>query len=237
MGLLIATLGVGGWARRAAPLAALLLAALTLAATAVPATAAVFIDGAVTDIKPEQRIAVAKPGPVQVLFVFQTKEAPNRQATKFTQKAVMDAVKASGLFSDVSETAVANGAILSIVIDDVPMADAASKGFMTGLTFGLKGTLARDDYICTVEFVGSASAAKITKTGHHSIYMQVGNVPPPPEGVQVANATEAVMTMVRQIVSHPLNDLAGDQAFNPDAPPTPPAPPTSDAAAPQKSPS
>lgn len=204
----------------------LLLAPLFLA-TADRASAAIFLNAAMSDLKPEQRVAVSHPQPVQLLFQFQTKGAPNRAATKFVHQQVIDTVKGSGLFSDVSEAPVPSGAVINIVIDNIPMKDAASKGFVTGLTFGLKGTLAEDDYVCTVDYVASPTASKITKTANHALYTQVGNVAAPPNGVKAANMNEAALTMVRQIISHPLNDLAGDRAFNPDAAAAPEPPPTS----------
>jgi hypothetical protein len=58
----------------------------------------------------------------------------------------------------------------------------------------------------------------------HSIYTTIGLTEAPPHAVKVANLDEAVFTMVRQVVSHGLNDLAADPAFNPDAPSIPATP-------------
>jgi hypothetical protein len=55
------------------------------------------------ELQPQERLAIANPQPVQILFQFQTNGAPNGRATGVLKKMVTDDVKASGLFSDVGD--------------------------------------------------------------------------------------------------------------------------------------
>lgn len=187
------------------------------------AMAASYVDPALKDVPAEARATVTSPQPVQILFQFQTDGAPNERATKLLKKQVIDTVVASGLFSDVSEAPVANGAVISVTLNNVvkDLKDATAQGFVTGLTFGLKGSLITDHYICTVEFVSGPDAAKIGRSVNHAIHTTMG-IKSPPEGmVKSKNILEAVMTMTRQSVSNALNQVAVDPGFAGAAPVAP----------------
>lgn len=206
-------------------MALVLMAVLALAG---PALAAGYVGSELGDVKPEAKAVVANPQPVQILFQFATKGAPNKQATKFTKAEVLATVKASGVFSEVSETPTANGAILSVVIDNTvapgAMNEAAMKGVATGATLFIVGSNTRDYYTATVDYVAGPSAPKITRTANHSIVTQMGLVnSAPADAVKVEGGPKgAVMTMVRQIVSNPLNEVARDPAFSGAAAPAAP---------------
>ncbi|ATQ41023.1 hypothetical protein [Caulobacter mirabilis] len=190
-----------------------LAAGFAAAALAGAAHAATYIDTGLSTLKPEDRAVVANPQPVQLLFTFKTAGAANARATKELTKKVTEVVTASGAFSEVSEAPVANGAILSVTIDNLIQEGATGKGFVTGLTFGLKGTMVSDVYVCTVEYVTGADGAKIAKSGRHALHTTIGVTQAPPNGVKAKNIVEAVMTMTDQLVSNTLNDVAKDPAF------------------------
>jgi len=192
--------------------------ALALAAIASAASAAAYISDSITDLKPEDKVVVAAPQPVQLIFQFQTKGAPNARATKLLKQKVIDTVKASGLFSSISDDAVPNGAILSISINDIAspkdMSDAEGKGVITGATFFVVGSNIADHYLCTVDYVASPTAPKIERTARHALIVQMGIInSPPPNAVKIGGVNEAIYTMVRQIVSNPLNEVAKDPGF------------------------
>lgn len=202
--------GMRSWVLRAA-------AALAAGAMAFgTAAAATYVDTGLPDLKPEERVVVVHPKPVQLLFQFKTKGAANGRATKWLKDQVVQVVQASGLFSEVTEGPASDGALVNVTIDNVPLtSDAFAKGFATGLTFGLAGTSVSDGYICTVEYLSGSDAQKITKTAHHAIHTTVGLKSAPPNGEKAPSVKAAVETMTRQIVSHALNDLAADPVFNP----------------------
>ena len=227
-----------GLAARGFSVAAALAAAIFVAG---PASAAGYVGSELGDVKPEAKVAIANPQPVQVIYQFETKGAPNKPGTKQTKDEVIATVKASGLFSEVSEEPTPNGAILSIVIDDVPpdgaLTEAAAKGAVTGATMFVVGSNTREYYKSTVEYVSGPNAEKITRTANHSIVFQMGLINSAPQNaVKVEGGLKgSINTMVRQIVSNPLNAVAGDPAFAPVAQasaPASPAPEPAPAAAP-----
>ncbi|NEX94839.1 hypothetical protein [Caulobacter sp. 17J65-9] len=207
------------WARSAAARFAFAVALVF----AVPgaASAATYIDTTLSQLAPENRVKIAQPRPVQVLFQFKSKGLPNGRATAMLKQQVIDALIGSDLFSQVVETPVEGGAVLNVVIDNVvpdgAMKDATAQGFATGLTFGLKGTLVTDNYICTVEYLSGPGAAPITRTAKHALHTTIGLKSAPPNGEKAPNIKIAVETMTRQVVGYAVNDLAGDPAFAPGA--------------------
>jgi hypothetical protein len=211
---------------------ALLLAVAFVAAPGARASAAVFVDATLGDVKPDQKVVVAHPQPVQLLFQFRTKGSPNMQGTKELKPQVLDAVKASGLFSDVSEAPVASGAILNVVIDNVldsaEQSAAAGQGFATGATLGIAGSTVREHYTCNIDYVGAPDAPKITRRATHLLLVQMGLIHSgtPDNAVKVDGGIKGgVAVMTRQIVANPLNAIASDPAFATAAPsPLPAAP-------------
>jgi|GEM_PF-651217 len=187
------------------------------------AVAASYVDPALKDVPAEARVTVANPQPVQILFQFQTDGAPNERATKVLKKQVIDTVIASGLFSEVTETPAANGAVISVTLNNVvkDLKDATAQGFVTGLTFGLKGSLVTDYYTGTVEYVSGPDAEKISRSVNHAIHTTIGLKAAPEGMVKSKNIMEAVTTMARQAVSNPLNQVASDPAFGGIAPAAP----------------
>lgn len=205
--------------RLAAAVRSLWVMALVLAWS--PASAAVFVGSGLGDLKPEERVTVAQPNPVQLLFEFRTKGAPNLQGGKQLKPDVVAAVKASGLFSDVSDGPTPNGAILNVVIDDVvtpeEMQAATTKGAITGATLFIAGSNIREHYTCVIDYLPNPTAQKITRKAEHSIVMQMGLINSiPTDAVKVDGGIKgAVSVMTRQIVANPLNALGADPAFAP----------------------
>lgn len=156
--------------------------------------------------------AIAKP--VQLLFEFQTKGALNTRATDFLKARVEQQVKESGLFSEVANSAVAGGALLSITLNNVPVDDSAfSKGFVTGLTFGLAGSKVSDGYICTINYMPPGGSTPVVKMARHAIHTTLGASVAPERATKVENIEVAVTTMTKQVVSTALGELAADPAF------------------------
>jgi hypothetical protein len=195
--------------------AAALVAAAFLS-LAGAAKAANFVDATLGDVPPDQLFVVSNPKPVQILFQFKTNGAPNARATTYLNAQITDLARGSNLFSEVSTGPVEGGAILTITIDNIP-----SEGAISRLTFGLIGSLVTDDYVANVEYASGAGTATISKHARHALYATIGRHDPPPNGVRVRNVEEGVRIVVRQLVTHMLNDLAKDPGFNP-APAAPP---------------
>jgi hypothetical protein len=173
-----------------------------------------YVDRSLGDVPPDKRVVVANPHPVQLIFEFQTKGATNSRGTKALAPQAMSAANDSRVFSEISSSPVSNGAVLSIKINNVPITDdAAAKGFMTGLTFGLAGTAVTDGYVCTVDYLPGGDAPRVTTQVKHAIHTVIGNKSPPPNSDRAASLDEAAFKVTRQMVSHGLNQLAADPKF------------------------
>lgn len=196
------------WARRTA-------LGLFLTATALlGGCASAYLDGNTKEIPATQFKKPANPAPVQVLFDFQTKGVPNAQVSALLRERVLAQVKASGLFSEVGSSAVPSGAMLSITLNNVPMTDDVfSKGFMTGLTFGLAGSQVSDGYICTATYRAADGAAPVTKQARHAIHTTMGAAATPGNATKMPDHREAAFQMTTQVLSNVLNDLSQDANF------------------------
>lgn len=191
-----------------------------------------YVDTSLKDLTPADKVQVVHPQPVQLVFEFQTKGTANSQVSDLLKPIVLTAVKASGAFSDVSDTPPANGALLHITLDNVELNDTVNdayrKGAVTGLTFGLVGNTVGDGYICTVDYLAGAGAPKITKTVRDAIYTSIGaTTTEPPHAQKMKSLKEAGEYMTRVVIENGINELAKDPSFATQptpAPVTPPAP-------------
>lgn len=169
-----------------------------------------YVDDTLKEVSPAEKVTLAKPQDVQVLFDFQTKGAHNSAATDYVKKDAIGVVQNSGLFSTVSETPVPSGAVISLTINNVPLTDDAfAKGFVTGFTFGLVGSTVGDGYVCTVEYLPPAGGAKISKTVRDAIYTSLGATGSQPQHTRkMKGMDDAVKTMTNKCLGNPLNDVA-----------------------------
>jgi hypothetical protein len=193
------------WVRRAV---------LLLAAAALTGCASFYVDSATKEVPAAQYRRVEPVHPVQVLFEFQTKGVSNARATAHVKARAIEQVKASGLFSAVSEEPAAGGALLGITLNNVPLSDDAfSKGFVTGLTFGLAGSKVSDGYVCTMNYTPAAGAVPIVKQARHAIHTSLGATSAPENAVKASSIEEALTVMVRQVLSTTLNDVTRDPNY------------------------
>lgn len=193
------------------------LAAILLATT--PAHGAKwFIDNTLGDVKPEEKVKPAQPAPVQVLYEFQRDGTVHPKATKQTKQWALDAIKATGDFSDVVETPVASGAVLSIKFNNVvkkeELDQAKKDGFKAGLGFGLfGGVVATDHYIVSFEYLSSNGATPIKTVVNHALHMKFGKKDVEIPGTEVKNAVAAVQGVVNQAIARGVNTVVADPAF------------------------
>jgi len=187
---------------------------ILLSAILLSGCANMYVDGTTKEISASQFSKPDPVRPVQALFEFQTKGVANASATNFLKTQVLDQIRSSGLFSEVSEGPVRGGALLSITLNNIPITDDAfSKGFVAGFTFGLAGSQVTDGYVCTARYVNDISSSAVVKQARHAIHTTVGNSATPTNATKAADAKDAVTSMTRQVVSNVLNDLSHDAGF------------------------
>lgn len=155
---------------------------------------------------------IAHPAPIQVLFEFRTRGTPNAGGTTRLSPFVNGVMNESGLFTEVSNTPVISGRRLVMTMDNVPITtDAMAKGFGTGLTFGLVGTMVTDGYVMEATYT-SLTGTPIKLTYHHAMHTTIGNASGPPGlvGKPPANAINDITTQLAWSV---LRDLSRDERF------------------------
>lgn len=197
-------------------LKSLFVVATSAATLGLGGCAAMYVDGNQPETKTSEFRKPAQPPAVQLAFEFQTKGAPNARATEFLKAKVKSQVQESGLFSGVSDGPVGNSGLLTITVNNVPLTDdAASKGFVTGLTFGLAGTTVADGYDATLSYSPPAAAgsAATRVQAKHIIHTSLGTGSPPAKAIKTSGADEAVTLMLRQLLSKLLIDLSKDPGF------------------------
>lgn len=180
----------------------------------VSGCASFYLDNATREVPVSEFKKPGTPRPVQVIFEFQTKGVANGRATDYFAPQVFDQIKESGLFSSVDKSPVEGGALLNVVINNVPLTDDAfSKGVATGLTFGLVGSQVSDGYVCTMKYLSGSQAPLITTSARHAIHTTMGAKGDPENGTKMESLEVAAKTMSRQIISTTLNQLSREEGF------------------------
>ena len=177
--------------------------------------AAFYVDGNAPEVPSAQYKKPASPAGVQLLWEFRTRGVANARATEALKARVREQIVASGLFTSVSDVPDTGSALLSVTVNNVPLSDdAAGKGFIAGLTFGIAGQTVGDGYECTLRYTpGRIGAQTLERSGKHIIYTSLGSGSPPSGSIKMSSVDEAVTTMLRQLVSRTLNDLSLEPAF------------------------
>ncbi|NZA28305.1 hypothetical protein H0E84_18170 [Luteimonas sp. SJ-92] len=171
-----------------------------------------YVDPTLPTVSRTDLRAPANPRSANVLFEFRTKGNANARATQEVRPMVIQAVEESGLFSSVSDTAsVPAGSQLKVVIDNVPVTDnAAAKGFGTGLTLGLAGSMVTDGYVCTVSYTADGTTTETVV--NHALHTTIGNHGGP-DGLAPMPMQQALTTLVHQMVFNALKDFSDRRLF------------------------
>lgn len=172
-----------------------------------------YVDPTLPVVTKAQLPAPTAPQPAQVLFEFRTKGNANARATSEIRGRVVAAVAESGMFSSISSTAEgAQVGQLKIVIDNVvDTKNTAAKGFGTGLTLGLAGSMVTDGYICEVTYVRDGKTTQTTV--QHALHSTIGNHSGP-SGLTAMQTQDALNQVIDQLVWNALKDLNDKQAFS-----------------------
>lgn len=197
------------------------LAALALMLSTLPQAAQAmkfYVDNALGEVKPEEKVTPAKPQPVQVIFEFQRDGKPNAKATKVVTPWAMEDIKGTGAFSEVTDAPTANGAIISIKFNNLVIKEeldkAKKQAFGAGLGFGLfGGVLAVDHYLVSIDYVPATGAAPIHTEVKHELYSKYGKKDVEVPGTEYKTADEAVKVLVRQALARGVNNIVADPAF------------------------
>jgi hypothetical protein len=149
----------------------------------------------------------ASPQPVQVFFEFQTNGTTNTKATEYVRPIVLDTIKKSKLFSDVVVAPATAPRKLFITINNLGNLDEAkARGFTTGLTFGMAGSLVTDGYQMTASD-DMAGKDEVKHSYKHAMYTTIGNADGPAGLTEVPKA-DAVRLVMEGLTLNLLNDMS-----------------------------
>jgi hypothetical protein len=141
---------------------------------------------------------------LEVIFQRNGKDFP--RAVKQVRSLVEKALQTSGAFELSTD---ASAPVLRVTFNNVAdMADAAKKGFATGLTLGGKGSTVADYYEATIQF-GTGDSA-VTKGYKHALHTTIGNADAPIEGVVAMAPAAAFGVVVDDIMLNFIKDLKDD---------------------------
>jgi hypothetical protein len=192
---------------------------LAVSVTAPALAAKWFVDNALGEVKPEERVTVTAPQPVQLIFEFQRDGKAVPAAVKQVKPMILESLKESAIFSEVSDKPTSNGALLNIVINNVvdkeELAKLKKKAFGAGLTFGLgSGVVATDRYFVNFELIPASGQPSIKVALEHAIHMKYGKTNAEIPGTEVKKPMDAVRGMVKQSVAKGMNRVASDPGFS-----------------------
>jgi hypothetical protein len=169
-----------------------------------------YVDPALPVVGKAELPVVAEPAPVQVLFEFRTKGNTNASATAEIKPRVIAVVAESGLFGPLGDAA--GGGVLKVVVDNVVLTDnAAAKGFGTGLTLGMVGSIVSDGYVCTATYSREGKTTEVTVK--HALHTTIGNHAGP-ANLKPMEPQAAIHQVMDQMVWNALKQLADQHAFD-----------------------
>jgi len=151
----------------------------------------------------------AAPQRVVLTVEFQTNGSPNSFATNMLRDKAEQALTRSGTVQVAATADAADASRIHIVMNNVAdMGDAVAKGFSTGLTFGLVGSLVTDGYTFDASYT-PANGKPIARHYEHAIYSTVGNKEGP-AGLTPLSPTQAFEQVVLELVTAFLKDLQAE---------------------------
>lgn len=171
-----------------------------------------YVDPALPKVVKSDLVPASQPKPVQVLFEFRSKGVANAAATSELRPRIVAVAAESGLFSGVGAAGSApDGGVLKVLIDNVAITDnAAAKGFGTGLTLGLVGSMVTDGYVCTMTYSRDGRVSETTVK--HALHSTIGNKAGP-EGLTPMTPKDAVQIIMDQLTWNGLKQLSAQDAF------------------------
>jgi hypothetical protein len=195
------------------------LAAMLLLVLSGCTTQHFFVDGNLKDMSVAQIERLDRPRPVQLLFAYKTRGLVDPMDSDLLEQDVEKVVSSSGLFTSVTAGPAPGGAIVNVTIERFPDTDNTfSKGFASGLTYGMVGFTRSDPFVCTVSYLAAPGAQKLTTDANHAIHIPNGLINSRPKDMVLANSwRDALRRVTRQSVTASLKQLSQSLDFRKEA--------------------
>lgn len=146
------------------------------------------------------------PVKVRLEVVFQRNGKNMPQVIKTLRPMAEKHLTNSGAFILVTDS---TAPVLRFTLNNVAnLDDAMKKGFVTGLTFGGKGSTVTDYYEAKIELM--AADGKQTKNYKHALVTTIGNADAPVQGVAPLKTMDAFNVVVQDIIMNFVQDMKTD---------------------------
>ncbi len=134
---------------------------------------------------------------------FQRNGEVFERAQSEVENYVLRSLRATGVVNPVEK----GGVSLRIVVNNVAdLGEAAAKGFGTGLTFGLAGSVVTDYYEVTIEYTDE-NGNVTTYDYKHALHTTVGNKQAPMENVEPTSPADGFATILDQTILNFVKDM------------------------------
>jgi len=148
-----------------------------------------------------------QPIPVSLSTEFQRNGVVIPRANKELYSVVERSLRATGVFAPTAQSNDQKQAKLLLVANNVAdIGDAASKGVLTGLTFGAVGNAVADKYDFKFKYI-DAQGQETSQHYPHMILTTVGNKKAPVENVKPTSINDAFNQVVDDVVIRFTYDL------------------------------
>lgn len=146
------------------------------------------------------------PTNVSLEIHFQRNGKPMEKVVKQVRPLVEKHLLSTHAYAFVTDTA---APVLRVTLNNVADLDEArKKGFLTGLTFGGKGSTITDYYEAKIELVKTDET--LTREYKHALVTTIGRAPPPFEGVASMKPMVAFDVVVQDIMLNFVQDMKTD---------------------------
>jgi len=210
---------------------AVIVLGLFLCGAACASTSKSYVDTSYGKIQYSDIAKPAQPYKLKLKVEFQRNGQHLPAVDSQLLQQVDSVVRASGFAAPVGDTESASDSLTIVVNNIADLAEARKKGFATGSTFFLKGSVVTDNY--EMQVTATIGGKTVSRSGYKGAILTAIGRASGPEGVPPVTVTEAFNKVVEQLILQFLRDLPTTE-LNPSLAPgaNAPLPPQESVAAP-----
>ena len=210
---------------------AVIVLGLFLCGAACASTSKSYVDTSYGKIQYSDIAKPAQPYKLKLKVEFQRNGQHLPAVDSQLMQQVDSVVRASGFATPVGDAEPASDSLTIVVNNIADLAEARRKGFTTGSTFFLKGSVVTDNY--EMQVTATIGGKTVSRSGYKGAILTAIGRASGPEGVPPMTVTEAFNKVVEQLILQFLRDLPTTE-LNPSLAPgaNAPLPPQESVAAP-----
>ena len=178
---------------------------LFLCGTAYASTSKSYVDTSYGRIQYSDIVKPAQPYKLKLKVEFQRNGQHLPAVDGQLMQQVDSVVRASGFGAPVGDAESASDTLIIVVNNIADLAEARKKGFATGSTFFLKGTVVTDNY--EMQAIATIGGKTVSKSGYKGAILTAIGHASGPEGVPPMTVTDAFNKVVEQLILQFLRDL------------------------------